>query len=183
MKRRPKVTTLVYDDARLIELLRGGARPDSIPDDALTRSIAKLACKYGSDRVAQRAQLIDDYVWVSEPKPRKASGAKLKWGDTGNYHAWLVVEHTLHDARKANSAVTLADVLRDKFRKLRGKRWCIHCDRTGAGKHLYLNDAKQARNRYIAGRRLLLANPMLAARARRLFPHLQFAQKLRVKQG
>lgn len=200
MTPRPKSTTLIYDDERLLSLKYGkgsrealkpklrellGAkdseRPDAIPDDPLTTALAELMCKFGSDRVAHRARLIDQYVWVPQTKARKANGAKLKWGDSGNYHAWLVIERALQEARRTNPSAKLAGVLRDKFRKLRGKRWCVVWDGTGAERHLYLNDAKQARNRYNAGRRLLSANPALAASARRLL--LQLAQKSPGKRG
>lgn len=186
MTRRPK--SLIYDTTQLLALRYGknnrtalkpklrelleakdSERPADIPDDPLTQALAELMCKYGSDAVAHRAQLIDDCVWVPQPKSaRKAPGPKLKWGDSGNYSAWLVIELALHEARKKTPSAKLADVLRDQFKKLRGKRWCVHWDGTGAERHLYLNDAKQARNRYIAGRRLVSANPMLAERSRRI---------------
>jgi hypothetical protein len=193
-RRRPR--SLVFDHKRLLELSSGTGRNQVvyrttrhgklvdvlIPQDALTRAMANLAAIYGPEAF-DRAHLIEEYIWVEDADPKRPRrGPKLKWGDEGNYHAWLSIENLLRKARKTNPNIRVTKVLQEKFRQLRGKPWCVLRDETGAGEHLCLRSWQQARNRYVACRRFLKRNPIKARQAEAAFEMLgKLAQKLPLK--
>ena len=103
---------------------------------------------------------------VYKPEKRKR-GAKPKWQGGNALYAWLEVEAELQLARRANPKATALTVMQAKFCSLKGKPLRVVHDMSGR-KHLEIANPKTAVRRHSEGKKLLKANPMLAARWKKI---------------
>jgi hypothetical protein len=158
-------------------------RPSRLPDDELTRELARLCMKYYPDDVAQRAADINAYVWQPESKPKAKRGAKTKWSHLGNYHALLAIEDQHAEALKRQPGITRTEAIRQRFKNLGQKPWCVLQNLSSPEKNLYLKDERQARNRYALALRALRQNPNFAGSFVRQFSRFPLAQKLGAEMG
>ena len=142
-------------------------------------------CKFGSDNVAERAQLIDQYVSVPKNSTRqKKRGAKTKWGDHGNFHTFIAVEYAWAEARKRYPKISKSETLRQLFKKLKGKPWCILHNVSDSTKNLLmLKNARQAANRHALGTHIGEVESHQEQRIRNLFPPFSICTKIAAQIG
>jgi hypothetical protein len=160
-KRKPDpplvlVRTDVLNNEHLDELLRS--------NDPMTRDMAQFVLKYAldDDRVLRRLHDIHKYIWTSS-KERGKPGRPEEWGNSGDYYAWLAIECEYQRALKRGPKISFSQAIDDKFKRLKGKPWCIVWDSTDSEWHLLLNTASTARKCHARGRKLIDSDPVLAA--------------------
>lgn len=147
MTRRP----VQLNEAREIELMRS--------TDALDRDLVALMQKHGySDRVRERLAEVESELWGPPPKIASAVGAPKRWGDAGDFYAYIAIESELRAAKRKDRAAGLRSVVGQKIKR---RPWRILQDRTGGKQHLELTSVAGASRRYYAGRKLVQTNPVL----------------------
>ena len=108
--------------------------------DELTRELAKLIAKFGSEPVTAVAASLGRKLWVPlaqaptsfvdgvgfVPASGKGrAGRPPEWSDEGKLYAWIVIEGQWRADRRRKASISLTASITAKLKSLRRRQWTI----------------------------------------------------------